>query len=132
METKEEEYIYELIDIEWSLNYDFAEPPLRVVRDGEDEEDAKPEEDTPIEYDENGIPMGYSSEEKEIRRKIIHEYIQNWRAAHADDPRIYNEEIGDYIKINQVFLLESVAHSAVRYLSTKAVLMFETIIAQAK
>lgn len=86
----------------------------------------------PIEYDEDGIPKGKTPEETEIRRKIIHEHIQRWRAEHADNPSVYNVELGENIKISQVFLLESVAHSAVRYLSTKAILQMETIMAQAK
>ena len=83
-----------------------------------------------FDYDENGIPKGSSEEETIIRRSIIHDFIQNWRAEHSD-PRIYNEELKDYIKINQVFLLESVSHAAIKYLSTKAVLQMDTIMAHA-
>lgn len=83
-----------------------------------------------IDYDENGIPKGSSEEEIIIRRSIIHDFIQNWRAEHLDS-RVYNVEIEDYIKVNQVFLLESISHAAIKYLSTKAVLQMDTIMAHA-
>lgn len=85
-----------------------------------------------IDYDTDGIPMGTSHEEVVIRRKIIHDYIQKWRADHAENPRIFNEDLKDYVRINQLFLLESVAHAAGRYLSTKAILRMEEIIRKAK
>lgn len=84
----------------------------------------------PFKYDENGIPEGSSEKEIVIRRSIIHDFIQQWRADHPD-PRVYNEELKDYIKVNQVFLLESVSHSSIKYQSTKAVLQMETIMAHA-
>lgn len=80
--------------------------------------------------DENGIPKGSSEEEIIIRRSIIHDFIQNWRAEHLD-PRVYNVELEDFIKVNQVFLLESVSHAAIKYLSTKAVLQMDAVMAHA-
>ena len=113
---------YELIDI--YFDQDELLSQSRVIYDGSD---------VPYETaqcDEEGIPIGTTDNDTIIRRSIIHDFIQKWRAEHQD-PRIYNEELKDYIKINQVFLLESVAHAAIKYESTKAVLQMETIMAQA-
>ena len=129
----EEVLEYELLDIEWLMNYDFGlEPTLKMVRDEtlivqNSEEESKDE----IIYDEDGIPMGQSAQETAQRRQIVKDFIQQWRANHPD-PRIWNEELKDYIKINQVFLIEAVGHSANRYASTKAIFQMETIMAEAK
>lgn len=76
--------------------------------------------------------MGRLKEESLIRRKIIFDFIQQWRAEHISDARIYNININEYIKINQVFMLESVAHAAYSYQSTKAVLQMEQVMANAQ
>lgn len=125
------EYIeYELIDITFEL-------PYILLEDGGAsmvcEESFLPTTNTSIiDYDEDGIPMGTSHEEVVARRQIIHDFIQKWRAEHVDNPCIFNEELKDYVKINQLFLLESVAHAASRYLSTKAVLRMEDVIKEAR
>lgn len=109
-------YEYELIDIEFEHPYkqnDFAC------------------EDSPvIEYDVDGVPMGNSLAEIDLRRKIVHEYIQQWRNSH-EDKRLFNEDLADYIRINQLFLLESVNHAVDNYYSTKAVLRMEEVMAKA-
>ncbi len=123
---------YELLNIEWALNYEFdQESSTKMVCDGSGDQSSEKEDRPQIVCDENGIPMGTTPEEVEIRRDIIHKFIQNWRAGNPD-PRVYNEELKDFIKVNQTFLIESVAHAAVSYLSTKAVLRMETIIAEAQ
>lgn len=76
--------------------------------------------------------MGRSKEESLIRRKIIFDFIQQWRAEHISNTRIYNINLNEYIKINQVFMLESVAHAAYSYQSTKAVLQMEQVMANAQ
>jgi len=126
----QEQYIYELIDIEWSLNYDFTEPPLRVVRDGEGEEDAKPEEDNPIEYDENGIPKGRSIEEIRMREKIISEYMHQWT---IDNPEryVHNISLKDNIFIKGKSIGEMLQHSSKRYESTIGALQFAKILESA-
>lgn len=121
---------YELIDVTFELTYVLPEDE-RVYMVGE--ETFIPSKNTPIiDYDADGVPKGSSHEEVVIRRQIIHDYIQRWRAEHADDPRIYNNDLKDYVKINQLFLLESVAHAAGRYMSTKAILRMEEVIREAK
>lgn len=128
----QETYIYELVDITFENSYSLKEEEGNFfVRENGD---ILPEENTAtiIEYDADGIPMGGSQEEKLIRRKKIHDFLQTWRATHADSPRVFNTELQEYIKISQVFLLESVAHSAIQYKSTKAVLMMEEVMKNAR
>lgn len=128
----QETYIYELIDITFENPYSLIEEEGSFfVRE---DEVILPEEKPAniIEYDADGIPMGGSQEEKLIRRKKIHDFLQTWRATHADSPRVFNIELQEYIKISQVFLLESVAHSAIQYKSTKAVLMMEEVMKNAR
>lgn len=97
----------------------------------EDDPTNEVKEKPSVGLDAEGIPMGETQEEKSLRREIIHQYVQQWRADHESNPRVYNEDIKEYIKVNQVFLLESVTHSAHRYQSTKAVLHMEEVMAKA-
>ncbi len=126
--TYSEEFEYELIDIEWELNYDLTDAmPTRMVKDNSNEK----EPDSPaIQYDENGIPMGNSPEEIQIRRGIVHDYIQNWRNEHPQEV-IINNSLKEPIKVLQVSLIEACRHSARSYKSTKAVLCLENILKDA-
>lgn len=128
----QETYTYELVDITFETPYTLTEEKGYFF--AREEEPTQSEEKTAvtIEYDADGIPTGNSQEEIPERRRIIHEYIQKWRAEHAENPRVFNDNLNEYIKINQVFLLESVSHAAMRYLSTKAVLQMGEIIRNAK
>lgn len=118
---------YELVDI--SIGYDVPEDDVSWrVSEAEREVTDKPD----IEYDADGVPMGNTREEIEKRREIIHDYIQQWRTAHKDNPRVFNENLNEYIRINQVFLLESVHHAVGNYKSTKAVLQMDDIMAKAE
>lgn len=129
----EEVFEYELLDIEWLMDFDFdleSSPNMvhdETLLDQTDKEESK----EIIVYDSDGIPMGRTAQETAQRRQIVKDFIQQWRANHPD-PRVWNEELKDYIKINQVFLIEAVGHSANRYASTKAIFQMETIMAEAK
>lgn len=129
----EEVFEYELLDIEWLMDFDFdleSSPNMvhdETLLDQTDKEESK----EIIVYDSDGIPMGRTAQETAQRRQIVKDFIQQWRANHPD-PRIWNEELKDFIKINQVFLIEAVGHSANRYASTKAIFQMETIMAEAK
>lgn len=122
-------YEYELIDISVDFGYEIPEEkPVFAYEDGPEDVTSASSQ---IERDADGIPMGNSKEEIEIRRKIIHDYIQKWRADHVGNPRIYNENLKEEIRINQVFLLESVHHAVANYRSSKAILRMEDVIAKA-
>ena len=98
----EQKYIfeYELIDISFEQGYELPEED--VIWHVSEEASSQDNEQTAIEYDADGIPMGNSQEEKHIRRNIIHEFIQQWRANHKDTPFVFNENLNENIKINQL------------------------------
>ena len=129
----EEVFEYELLDIEWLMDFDFdlESSPNMVHDETPIDQNDKEESEVEIIYDADGIPMGQTAQETAQRRQIVKDFIQQWRANHPD-PRVWNEELKDYIKINQVFLIEAVGHSANRYASTKAIFQMETIMAEAK
>ena len=91
MLEQEEKYEYELISISFEQSYEQPEENVvwRVSEDAPSQNNAH----TEIEYDADGIPMGNSQEEKHIRRNIIHEFIQQWRANHKDTPFVFNENL---------------------------------------
>lgn len=111
------EFEYELLEIEWSLDYSFDhnETKTTLIRDDVN--------DTPTE-----IRPVY---EEETRRKIIHDFIQNWRESHPEGA-VFNKDLQEPIKVLQVSLREACKHSARSEKSTKAVLQLETILAEAK
>jgi len=129
MEKEKEILEYELIDIciDSSIYEEREETAPYSACDVVEGDKPAPE----IKYDADGIPMGDSQEERLIRREKIHQFIQRWREQHSDNPRVFNENLNECIKINQVFLLESVLHSAMRYQSTKAVMKMEIVMAKA-
>lgn len=128
----QETYIYELVDITFEYPYPQIEDEGFFFAREDEPTQAEEKPETVIEYDAEGIPMGGSRDEMLIRREKIHQYIQQWRINHAESPYIYNKDLKENVKINQLFLLESVAHSAYRYQSTKAVLGMEEVITEAK
>lgn len=124
------DFEYELINITFEQPYELSEDDTTGYVA---EEMPTPSSDEPhvIEYDVDGVPMGRSKEEIEIRRQIVYDYIQRWRTENKNNPRIYNDNPKEYIKITQIFMIESVAHSVGNYKSTKAILHFEEIMAKA-
>lgn len=124
------DFEYELVNIIFEQPYELSEDDISGYVAENATTPSKDEEIT-IEYDADGLPMGRSKEEIEIRRQIVYDYIQRWRTENKDNPRIYNDNLKEYIKITQIFMIESVAHSVGNYKSTKAILHFEEIIGKA-
>jgi len=127
MESLREKCEYELLEI--CFDYEEGAENCGWSACENDETDAY---ETHVKCDSEGIPVGDSQEDRRIRREKIHEYIQKWRAQHFDHPYLYNENLKENIKISQVFLLESVCHSSIRYQSTKAIMNMEEVIAKAR
>lgn len=128
--TADSTYEYELIDISFEQSYELSEEESQMVH--EDEPAKEQLAETEIEYDAEGIPKGRSKVEIKMRRQLIYDHIQRWRIDHGENPRVFNENLNDYIKINQVFMLESVSHAASSYKSTRAVLQMEEVMRHAK
>ena len=120
---------YELLNIEWELNYEFdMESPGRMVRDetGEAEEESRPS----LAYDENGIPMGISSEAIKLRRQMIYDFYEKWKSAHPEKS-VYNKSLKANILIRQESVVEAAAHAAKQYNSTLAVFKLDEVLANA-
>lgn len=123
---------YELVDISWSLSYEFKEnSSLRI----HDDDDASPEQLVPssvIERDAEGIPMGQTMEEIREREHIISVFFSTWYEAHTADSRIFNCHLNGYINIRNISIEEAKHHASKSYLSTIAVVRyFEDILANA-
>lgn len=129
--SMEETFEYELLNIEWFLNYEYSQgPSVLLVKDGTDELTSEKEIEPLIEYDENGIPKGTSYDDERIRKELIYSFIKKWKDEH-EDSTIFNLDLSESVKINQVFLIEATAHASKSYLSTKAVFHFEEAIRKA-
>ncbi len=116
---------YELLDIEWDLNYEFDLESLgKIVRDATDDTGDEP---TPLVYDENGIPMGESPEAIKQRKQIIYDFYQEWKADHPEKS-VYNKSLNADILIRKESVVEAAGHAAKRYKSTLAVFKLEEIL----
>lgn len=125
----EDAFEYELLDIEWELNYDFdLESPDRMVHDttGEVEDEPKPS----LVFDKNGIPMGESPEDIKQRKQIIFDFYEDWKSSHPEKS-VYNKSLKADILIRKESVVEAGGHAAKRYKSTLAVFKLEEILSGA-
>lgn len=125
----EDNFEYELLNIEWELNYEFdLESPGRMVRDttGEAEEEPK----LSLEFDKNGIPMGESPEAIKLRKQIIFDFYEEWKSKHPEKS-VYNRSLNAEILIRKESVVEAAGHAAKRYKSTLAVFKLEEILSGA-
>lgn len=124
-----QEFEYELIGIEWDLKYDLndAQAP-RMVKDGTNEENQQP---SAIEYDKDGIPMGYSPEENRIRKQKIFAFYDAWKITHPQKS-VHNKNLDADILIRNESVTEAAGHAARSYRSTLAVMRLDEILANAE
>lgn len=138
MESNNEQLIYELIDIEWHLDYDFEEEGhVSVVADGSSLEgvEVNPDKQEPkIERDAEGIPMGNSPEAFKLRQRIITDFWIQLKEKYPElkDRKVYNVNLKEYIYIVHRSFEEAIIHSASTYRSTKAFLHIEEILEKAR
>ncbi len=128
------ETAYELVEVSWSLAYDFkSQQSSCCVADSSEIEygTKKIESESKIEYDCDGIPMGQSMDEVRMRQQIIGNFFKQWKASH-DVHQVFNQNLQDYILVRSVSVIEACQHSSKSYKSTKAALMFEKILAMAE
>ncbi len=120
---------YELLNIEWNMNYEFyLDSPDRIVLDttGEQKEEFKPS----LVYDENGIPMGESPEAIKKRKQIIFDFYEDWKSNHPEKS-VYNMSLKADILIRKESVVEAAGHAAKRYNSTLAVFKLDEILSGA-
>lgn len=123
----EEELEYELIDIKFDFAYDLPEETGYFVHD----DGPEVKEESRIEYDANGIPMGNSHEEIEMRRHIISTFYHQWKERNPEQ-RKYNKSLKEDINIRFVSITETCTHACRSYQSTLAALQLDTILSEAK
>lgn len=122
---------YELLDIEWELNYEFDQnSSCTMVHDSTGEPEKEDVNIPSIVYDENGIPMGESTEAVKIRRQMIYDFYEQWKVLHPEKS-IYNKSLKSDILIRQESVVEAAAHAAKRYKSTLAVYKLDEVLAEA-
>lgn len=76
------------------------------------------------------VPRGSSKEAVKTRERIIHDFYQEWRHSH-EEQALYNINLGEFINIRQISMIETIEHAAKSYLSTLAVLQLEAILTNA-
>lgn len=118
---------YELIYISIEVNYSIEDEPSFVSEDNT----LTLKKDTPIEYDDNGIPMGNSLSEKNVREKMIEDFFKTWSESNTDR-KIFNDAIQDYIYLRAISIIEAKFHSSKSYKSTLAVFMLDEVLKNAK
>lgn len=122
---------YELLNIEWELNYEFEQKSsISIVHESTDEPVKEDINNPSIVYDENGIPMGESTEAVKIRRQLIYDFYEQWKVIHPEKS-IYNKSLKSDILIRQESVVEAAAHAAKRYKSTLAVYKLDEVLAEA-
>lgn len=128
--TDNREHIeYELIDIAFELPYVLPEDDIVVYvrEDGSVQESDSPK----IEYDQCGIPYGYSKQEIKIREKIIKDFYSQWISQHQDK-KVWNNNLNDYIHVKFLSINETYSKAARSHESTKAVFNLTNILENAQ
>ena len=129
------EFEYELVEISWSLEYDFSQMPHAVhVADEGECSMPKPQDARPLEVDEEGIAKGDEHEAVEQRREVIRRFWYQLKEKYgdSDNRKIMNESLNEYIYLRPISFEEAKTHSAMHYNSTKAFLRIEEILQKAR
>lgn len=117
-----------LIEIDWELNYDLlaGTGDIRLVRDDTGEEGI-----AVTEYDSEGIPMGREMEDIKKRETILSRFLHDWSQKQEGERKVHNMVLDEDIYVIGKSVAEIIQHASKRYLSTKAALLLEEVIAHA-
>lgn len=126
--TGETTYEYELIDISFDQPYELPEEESQMVHEDEPFEEQPQESD--IEYDAEGIPMGCSKIEIKMRQRMIFQFYEDWKNSHPGKA-VYNMSLNADILIRKESVVEAAVHASKRYKSTLAVFKLEEVLSQA-
>ena len=124
---------YELVDISWSLHYDFEQKKSSHYVCDENiigGQNCNESDEQQFEYDDQGIPKGQSMEEIRKRQQIIGDFFKQWKTEN-ESHQIFNDNLKEYILVRSISVIEACQHSSKSYISTKAALMFEEILKKA-
>ena len=118
-----EAYIFEL------LKFELNEDSLSSIITNTVADDS--EATSSIIRDSNGIPLGYSKEEIKMRSEIIKVFFHKWKEQHPEQ-MVFNVHLKENILIRNVSFIEACEHSSKSYKSTRAFMMIDEILANAK
>lgn len=118
---------YELLDLDWNLEYVFEEQEIGSMI--KDDSEILESSNEPIEFktDENKIPLGTSKEEIKIREKLIKDFYAHWIEKNPSK-KVWNEYLKADIHVKFVSINETFAKAARTYESTCAVFLLDEIL----
>lgn len=122
---------FELINIEWTLDYCVeTESYTSFVS----EDTPAKEEIAQFELDAEGVPIGNTKEAYQARQDIINKFWHQLKEKYKtpEDFKIYNNYLKEYIFLRAISLIEAKEHSAKTNLSTRAFLLLEDVLADAR
>lgn len=122
-----EDIEYELIDLDWNLEYVFEEQGKGSMI--KDDSDILESSNKQIEFktDENHIPLGSTKEEIKIREKFIKNFYAQWIEKNPSK-KVWNEYLQAYIHVKFASINETFAKAARTYESTCAVFLLDDIL----
>lgn len=113
---------YELIDFTIETGDEKSLSVNRVVHDN-----SEVDYNTTIEYDEQGIPKGFSKAEIKQREKIIKDFYAKWIQCNPSK-KIWNDSLSDYIHVKFASINETFAKASRTYESTCAIFRLDEIL----
>lgn len=125
------EETYELLRIEWTLNYVFDTVESNCFLS---EDEIYTNTVVPYDLDGDGIPIGSTIEAFKARQVIINDFWHRLKEKYKtpEEFKIHNTYLDEDIYLRAISLIEAKGHSAKNNLSTRAFLHVEDIIANAR
>ena len=111
----------EVLDVPLALLVGYVEEP--------DPEECQLSDDGVIRPED--VPVGDSTEDIELRRKIISRFYHDWKLRNQS-LRKFNLSLNEYINIRFVSITETCTHASRNYFSTLAVLQLDAILTNAR
>lgn len=111
----------EVLDVPLALLVGYVEEPDQEEYQLIDDGVIRPED----------VPVGDSTEDIELRRKIISRFYHDWKLRNQS-LRKFNLSLNEYINIRFVSITETCTHASRNYFSTLAVLQLDAILTNAR
>ena len=119
----------EVLDVPLALLVGYVEEPDLEECQIIESADASSSDDGVIRPED--VPVGDSTEDIELRRKIISRFYHDWKLRNQS-LRKFNLSLNEYINIRFVSITETCTHASRNYFSTLAVLQLDAILTNAR
>jgi transcriptional regulator with XRE-family HTH domain len=119
----------EVLDVPLALLVGYVEEPDLDEYQIIESADASSSDDGVIRPED--VPVGDSTEDIELRRKIISRFYHDWKLRNQS-LRKFNLSLNEYINIRFVSITETCTHASRNYFSTLAVLQLDAILTNAR